>query len=63
MQCVLLILPITDDHKINETMTIYILFSIVNSTEEFTSLDGNRVLLSIEQHIKLKHSEPMALNW
>lgn len=62
MQYVLLILPITDDRKINQTMKIYILF-IINNTEEFTSLDGNRVLFSIEQHIKLKHFEPMAVNW
>lgn len=63
MQYVLLILPITDDRKINQTMKIYISFSIINNTEEFTSLDGNRVLFSIEWHIKLKHFEPMALNW
>lgn len=62
MQYVLLILPITDDRKINQTMKIYILF-IINNTEEFTSLDCNRVLFSIEQHIKLKHFEPMAVNW
>lgn len=63
MQYVLFILPITDDRKINQTMKIYISFSIINNTEEFTSLDGNRVLFSIERHIKLKHFEPMALNW
>lgn len=30
MQYVLFILPITDDRKINQTMKIYISFSIIN---------------------------------